>query len=178
MKHFSIVVAVDEAMGIGLKGTLPWRLSRDMQHFKDITIPCRAVGKTNAVIMGRKTWASLPDKYRPLPGRLNVVLTKQCDFVVPEGVLCADSLEGALLQIDQLSNIADIFLIGGGVVFVEGLQHPLCQKLFLTCIESNFHCDVFFPAIPSSYVLVSKEPPLQEAGVPFYFCEYHMNPKG
>ena len=75
MKPFSIVVAIDRAGGIGREGKLPWNLPADMARFKEIT---QGEGG-NAVIMGRKTWDSIPEKFQPLPGRLNVVLTRRQD---------------------------------------------------------------------------------------------------
>ncbi|MDE2222506.1 MAG: dihydrofolate reductase, partial [Candidatus Omnitrophica bacterium] len=73
MKNFSIVVAFDSTYGIGKDGRLPWRLAADLKRFKEITMEDGAA-RPNAVIMGRKTWESIPDRFRPLPGRVNVIL--------------------------------------------------------------------------------------------------------
>ena len=82
MIKFSLVVAMDEERGIGKQGTLAWRLPADLKHFKEITTEVKDMKKQNAVIMGRKTWESLPEKFRPLPQRLNIVVTTQPNYVL------------------------------------------------------------------------------------------------
>ena len=86
-RSFSVVVAATSAGGIGMKGKLPWRLPGDMAFFKRVTSSVADIGKRNAVIMGRRTWASIPAKFRPLPARLNVVLSRSADVreCVPQG---------------------------------------------------------------------------------------------
>ena len=77
-RTFSVIVAAaSTSMGIGKQGKLPWRLSADMAHFKDVTSTTSSALKRNAVIMGRATWESIPPRFRPLPSRLNVVLSRQ-----------------------------------------------------------------------------------------------------
>lgn len=76
---YSIVVAATRSGGIGLDGKIPWRLPKDMAFFKSVTSATADASKMNAVIMGRRTWASLPPKFRPLKGRLNVVLSRSAD---------------------------------------------------------------------------------------------------
>src|SRR5262249_730757 len=100
-KPFSIVVAFDSSYGIGKNGQLPWKLPADLKRFKEVTSTHKDPTKLNAVIMGRKTWESLPASFRPLPGRVNMVLSKQAELSLPAGVLLAPSLENAL---DQLSS--------------------------------------------------------------------------
>lgn len=172
MKHFSIVVAMDEKRGIGKAGGLPWRLSRDMQRFKDVTITVRAAGTVNAVIMGRKTWESLPVRYRPLPGRLNVVLSSDKQYPLPSGSLLAGSLDEALRVLWSRADVAEVFVIGGGILFDLAIAHPACQCLFVTHIQSDKGCDVFFPKIPPQFQCVSKSENLEELGETFCFCDY------
>ena len=77
MRNFSLVVAATEPeFGIGLDGSIPWRIPEDLKFFKETTTFTKDESKQNAVIMGRKTWESIPSKYRPLPSRLNIVLTR------------------------------------------------------------------------------------------------------
>ena len=139
---FSIIAAVDKKLGIGLKNALPWRLKGDMDHFKQITVNT-ASDKQNAVIMGSNTWASLPEKFRPLPERLNVVLSWQ-PLDLPAGVLFGSSLDNALEQLSNRADINEVFVIGGARVYAEAINHPACVKIYLTEIDSVFECDTFF----------------------------------
>ncbi|KAE9586633.1 putative dihydrofolate reductase, Thymidylate synthase [Lupinus albus] len=81
MRTYQVVVAATRDMGIGKDGILPWRLPSDLKYFKEITTTTADPGKKNAVVMGRKSWESIPLAYKPLPGRLNVVLTRSGSIV-------------------------------------------------------------------------------------------------
>jgi dihydrofolate reductase len=100
-------------------GKIPWKSSRDMEWFKDHT-----TGGT--IIMGRKTWESLPPKFRPLPNRESIVLTSDANYALPEGVLKASSLEVAI----ALATRSEVFLIGGESVWIQGL--PLASRALIT----------------------------------------------
>ena len=152
MKKFSIIVAFDEARGIGKAGLLPWHLPADLKHFKEITTAPQGAA-SNVVIMGRKTWESIPDKFRPLPGRLNVVITSQPGYVLPQGVSRASSLDHALEMVcaHEDKKFGEIFVIGGAQVFLEAIHHSLCQRIYLTRIQGRYDCDVFFPEIPKKF---------------------------
>jgi len=172
MKEFSIIVAIDEKSGIGKSGELPWRLSRDMQRFKDLTMICLQKGKMNALIMGRKTWDSLPERFRPLPGRLNLVLSSQKDLLLPSGVLCSSSLEQALQELKSREEVGNIFVIGGGRVFAEAIGRADCKYLYITHIAADFLCDVYFPIIPDRFFLEKRSELLEEDGIMFRFVDY------
>ena len=174
MKKFSIIVAVDEKMGIGKCNALPWRLSGDMQHFKDVTLPC-ACGQRNAVIMGRKTWESLPERYRPLPGRLNVVLSVTSTSLWLPGVVGASSLEQALELLSGMNDVADIFVIGGGRVFAQAIQHRDCNRIYLTRIKGDFSCDVFFPSLTPNFRLTRSSEEFEEGAVRFVFYDFEKS---
>ena len=167
MKGFSIIVALDEAHGIGKGGLLPWHLPADLAHFKKITTASHG-GRKNVVIMGRKTWESIPDKFKPLPGRLNVIITGQADYLLPSGVGRASSLETALLEYCS-KDFGEVFVIGGAKVFVEAILHPLCEKLYLTLIYGKFDADVFFPEIPPSFKPAGSSEKTQENEKTFSF---------
>src|ERR1700733_8282193 len=98
MDMFDIVVACDINRGIGYNNTLPWRLSGDMKHFRNLTSTTSDPSKQNAVIMGRKTWQSLPESNRPLPKRFNIVLSRQ-DLAVPAEARFAHSFDEALSHV-------------------------------------------------------------------------------
>ncbi len=159
MKKFSIIVAVDTAMGVGKDGGLPWHFSEDMKYFKAVTTAEYAVGEQNVVIMGRKTWESLPEKYRPLSGRINVVISSNKDYPLPQGALSFPSIESALAYAETKKG--KVFVIGGAKIFAQTIGHVQCEELFLTKIDKDFSCDVFFPTIPHSFerkeILASKE---------------------
>ncbi len=164
MQGFSIIVAVDDKMGIGRGNAIPWRLPSDMKHFKDVTTASYVPEAQNVVIMGRKTWESLPSKFRPLPDRVNVVITSQADYVLPQGVMAFSSLDEALNFFDSRIKIdcGEVFVIGGAQVYAEAIQHSFCQKLYVTHVAGDHSCDVRFPAIPSSFICVEKKTFLKE----------------
>ena len=157
MKRFDIVVAADERRGIAAGGDLPWHLPGDLAHFKRITSEAPA-GTRNAVIMGRKTWESIPPKFRPLPRRLNVVLTRRADYAVPAGVLVAPDLDAALAAVsegDQANDVARVFVVGGGQVYAEAIASPACERVYITRVLARYDCDTFFPAFEADYQLES-----------------------
>ena len=164
MKNFSIISAMDENRGIGKNNALPWHLSADLKHFAEIT-------KGGVVIMGRKTWESLPEPYRPLPGRLNIVVSRSPQDL-PEGTLLAHSLDEALTLGDQAAPEKKIFVIGGATLYAEAIQHPACEELLLTEIQGTFDCDAFFPSIPSEFKKRQEAEIEEENGIRFSFVRY------
>ncbi len=144
-RSFHIIVATDLARGIGHNGQMPWQLPEDLRHFREITATAE-VPKQNVVIMGRKTWESLPASFRPLPSRMNVVLTSDLTYPLPEGVMRMSSLEAALDWAETQSNVDQVFVMGGGQLYAEAIQHPGFDRLYLTLIAQLFDCDTFFPA--------------------------------
>ena len=142
MRSFSIVVAFDESGGIGIKGKLPWHLPADLKYFKKITTHVRGPEHINAVIMGRITWESIPSEFRPLPGRINVILSRNRSLQKPEDVLLADSLNASLEDLDQgsyQSQVENVYVIGGQQIFKDAVVHPLCQKIYVTRILKSFN---------------------------------------
>ena len=171
MKSFGIVVAFDSRYGIGKNGQLPWHLPKDLKRFKEITAHVADSGKKNAVIMGRKTWESLPSKFCPLPGRLNLVLSKTGGLNLSADVLCASSLQDALTQLSS-SEIENIFVIGGAQIYKETIVHPCCQKLYITHVQGDFGCDAFFPPISNQFFPIHASEDYQENGINFQFSDY------
>lgn len=139
----SFVVAVARNGVIGREGGLPWHISSDLKRFKEITM-----GKP--VIMGRKTWESLPRK--PLPGRRNIVITQQKGYVA-EGADVAESPEAALLMVPDAPEVA---VIGGGEIY--RLFWPLVDRLYLTEVDLAVDGDTYFPTVdPAEWREVSRE---------------------
>ncbi|VAX35474.1 Dihydrofolate reductase [hydrothermal vent metagenome] len=175
MKNLNIIVAIDIERGIGKAGDMPWRLPGELKHFKEVTTQTSSDKKQNAVIMGRKTWESIPEKFRPLPNRLNIVLTRNQEYEVPEGVCSADSLEKALNVLESVElkdKVESIFVIGGQQVFEEALKYSQCQKLYITHIQKNFSCDTFFPPFENSFERESFSSCHNENSCTYYFTEY------
>lgn len=132
---FSIVAAVDSEQGIGRKGKLPWHIPEDLAFFKKLTTG-------GVVIMGRKTWDSLPDSVRPLPNRINVVLSRERGLQLP-GAEVVDFLDTALMRHSDKK----VFVIGGGSVWdwiFKGHLFRFCSHVYLTRVQGKFKCDTFF----------------------------------
>lgn len=136
-----VVAACKQTRGIGQAGSLPWRLKGDMAFFKQLTRSTSDPLKRNAVIMGRKTWQSIPPKFRPLDDRLNVVLSRnpamKHELQIPDKVLVAESLEQALELLSDScelgSGVETVYVIGGGSVYAEALNlRDACGKIHLT----------------------------------------------
>ena len=128
MSEISLIVAVDEEGGMGFNNTLPWRLPADLAHFKAVTL-----GKP--IIMGRKTYDSIG---RPLPGRLNIVLSRRA--VEIPGVTVVSTWDDALLL---TQDAPEVMVIGGAELFKLALEQA--STLYLTQIYHVFKTDVFFP---------------------------------
>ncbi|EDQ85589.1 uncharacterized protein MONBRDRAFT_29079 [Monosiga brevicollis MX1] len=141
----ALVVAATKAGGIGHQGQLPWHLKADMQHFRDITTKTEQPAAINAVIMGRKTFESIPDKFRPLHGRLNVVLSTQKPATLnyPPGVLVASSLQEAFEFLDISPEVIETaYIIGGASVYNEALAKPeYSHYIFMTKVHKDVLCD-------------------------------------
>ncbi|XP_028061191.1 diaminopimelate decarboxylase 2, chloroplastic-like [Camellia sinensis] len=157
-RTYQVVVAATQNMGIGKDGKLPWKLPSDLKIFKDVTLTTSDPVKKNAVIMGRKTWESIPLEHRPLPGRLNVVLTRSgsFDIATAENVVICGSI-GSALELLAASpyclSIEKVFVIGGGQILREALNAPGCDAIHITEIETNIECDTFIPAVDMSVFL-------------------------
>lgn len=155
MQPFSIVVAVDAQLGIGKTGALPWRLKEDMKHFKELTTG----DGNNMVVMGRKTWESIPEKFRPLPNRINVVVSRTMQ-AGPGDFSVARSLDDALGYLSGRT-----FVIGGGEIYKEAIGHPACAELWITRVGASFDCDVTFPRYEDRFRLESVAGRFTENGV-------------
>jgi dihydrofolate reductase len=144
---------------IGNNNALPWHLPEDMAHFKRTTLGC-------PVIMGRKTWESLPARFRPLPGRLNVVLTRQPNWSAL-GALCAHSLPEACALCPENS---DVWVIGGAELYVQAL--PLACSAVITEIDASFKGDAFAPQFGPEWREATRERHVSTTGLKFSFVTY------
>lgn len=151
----SSVVAVTPSWGIGCGGTLPWthagkQLPADVAYFKKVTSQTTDANKMNAVVMGRDTWNSIPTKYKPLPGRLNIIISTTLPVSLEkelENVLVAGSFSDALRRLSEISRLRDtierIVVIGGVRLFEESFFHPWFDTLHLTQVQEDFPSDTF-----------------------------------
>lgn len=175
MTPFSIVVAMDQKQGIGRDGHLPWHLKCDLRHFKEITTKTRDKDKRNAVIMGRKTWDSLPAQFRPLPNRVNIVITGNDNLKFPQGVLRAGGLEQALELLTKgvlSKTVEGVYVIGGAQIFRQAIVREECRKIYLTQILHSFDCDTFFPPFTEQFQQAANSPRYVENDISCLFAEY------
>ena len=147
---------------IGVNNALPWHLPEDMAHFKRNTLGC-------PVIMGRKTWDSLPPKFRPLPGRLNVVVTRQTGWKA-EGAVVAHSLEAACAACPADSTA---WVIGGAELYALAL--PLAGTAIVTELDADFEGDAFAPQFGPEWVQTARESHVSSTGLNFSFVTYQKS---
>ena len=144
---------------IGNNNAMPWHLPEDLAHFKKLTLG-------SPVIMGRKTWDSLPTKFRPLPGRTNVVITRQTGWQA-EGAQTAGSLIDAL-ALCQLAS--DVWIIGGAQIYAQA--EPLASRIEVTHIDKIYQGDAFAPTLGSQWQESQKEAHVSSTGLNFSFITY------
>ncbi|KAL6150215.1 hypothetical protein ACJQWK_00421 [Exserohilum turcicum] len=166
----TLILAATPSLGIGNAGTLPWPLlKKEMGFFARVTrrtTPSAPVDdacrKINAVLMGRKTWESIPFKFRPLKDRINVVITSKPEELASqldtktdvEGPITCSGILDALAQLERPDKsslpspdleIDHVYVIGGASIYDTALQLPQTKRVLLTKIEHDFECDTFFP---------------------------------
>lgn len=158
----TLIAAVARNGVIGIDNHLPWHLPADLTHFKTLTL-----GQT--VIMGRKTWESLPDKFRPLPGRRNIVVTRDAAYHAA-GATVAASLPAAI----SAASSGEAFVIGGAELYAAAL--PLADRLQLTEIDAAFDGDTHFPAFDrGQWQETARETHRDAAGFGYAFVTYQRN---
>jgi dihydrofolate reductase len=154
----SIIVAVSEDLGIGKDNELLWKISEDLKRFKRLTTG-------NAVIMGKKTWESLPRK--PLPGRKNIVLTDNRMEII-EHAVTAYSLDDAL---SKCKADEEIFIIGGGSIYRQFM--PFADRLYITHVHRKAPADIYFPEIdPEIWEETEKEEFIDNQDIPYTYTIY------
>jgi dihydrofolate reductase/thymidylate synthase len=187
MKPFAVVVAAatKSSNGIGIDGKIPWHIPADLKFFQGLTSHSDP-NMINAVVMGRKTWESLPPKYRPLKNRLNVVITRhpnaRTEYCLPDEVVVADSLSRALILLansEDYPTLEKVFIIGGESIYREALGLSQCVKIYLTeILSAHIRADTFFPVIPANqFRLTSRSPIHYHDEIPYRFTEYESYPE-
>lgn len=155
MTEVVVIAAVAKNRVIGKDNQLIWNIPDDMAHFKALT-------SGHTVIMGRKTWESLPPRFRPLPGRRNIVISRQADYAAP-GAEVADSLENAL---KMASTVALAFVIGGEQIYRQAMA--VADRLEITEVDLEPEGDAWFPEIAP----VEWKKEAQTDGAGFSFVTY------
>ncbi len=148
---------------IGHHNTLPWHLPEDLAHFKQTTLG-------QPVIMGRKTWESLPQKFRPLPGRTNIVVTRQQDWHA-DGALVAHSMLQAL---ELCPPDTQAWVIGGAEVYAQAM--PLANTAVVTEIDADFEGDAFAPTFDSNWQETARVSGVAANGLPYHFVTLQRQP--
>ena len=164
-----IIVATDKNFGIGKEGTLPWQLTKEMKYFRKTTTETVDKSKENMVIMGRTTWESISEKYRPLIDRRNVVLTTKKNYK-GKGAHIAHSFKDALKFADK--DIETVFIIGGSSVYYDIIADPALTGIYLTRILDCYDSDTFFPEIPKKFSKITEIKKEEEGGVEFKYFLY------
>ncbi len=144
---------------IGKDGAMPWHLPEDLAHLKRTTLGC-------PVIMGRRTWDSIPARFRPLPGRDNIVVTRQPDWN-EIGAQRGSNLREALQKCD---NAGQVWVIGGAQIYAQAL--PLADEVVVTEIDADFDGDAFAPALGPEWREVAREAHVAASGLPYAFIRY------
>lgn len=150
---------------IGYEGTMPWTLPEDLAHFKATTLG-------SAVIMGRSTWSSLPENVRPLPGRQNIVLSRDPVFAAP-GAYLSKSLPAAISRAAFLAPEADtVWVIGGGAIYLQAIG--LADEIIVTEIDKEFRGDTFSPGVGPRFTEDGETPEWRTsaAGLRYRFRRY------
>ena len=156
----SIIAAVAKNRVIGKDNALLWHLPDDMRHFRETT-------RGRPVIMGRKTWESLLEAFRPLFGRHNIVISRNTAYEAP-GATLAGSLDEA---IEAAGNVSEIFVIGGETLYQQAI--PVAQRLYITEIDQDFAGDAYFPEFSrKDWVEASKTGLNTHSGLEFSFVLY------
>lgn len=152
---------------IGVGGAMPWHLPEDLAHFREVT-------RGSAVIMGRRTWDSLPERFRPLPGRHNIVLTRCLEWRAL-GAEPAPSLEAALARVPAGG---DVWVIGGAEVFRRAVA--FADQVVRTDIDRTFDGDVVAPALGPGWRPAGCDPDLgwhlSATGLRYRFCTFFRDP--
>lgn len=176
---FFVIAAMCKNTGIGYMNRLPWRLKNELAFFNDMTTKTNDKSLKNIVIMGRKTWSSIPAKYRPLKDRTNVVLSRTVSTIEDRESVdhIFSSLPDALEGVSQLRNKGQVWIVGGQSIYQEALRLPQCKRIYLTKIDKEFQCDTFFPEIDETIYKLSDNPDVpegdqEEDGVRYKFTVY------
>jgi len=179
MKKFSIILAVDNENWLWKNWGLSWDIPDDRSYFKNVTTRTKNHKKQNAVVMGRKTWDSLPKKFRPLPLRLNCVLSRSYeDEVIWESwEIKFSETKKCMEYLSKRDDIENIFIIWWAEIYNQVLSSPCLEKAYVTRIYEKYHCDVFFDGLPVVFEEVSRSPVKTHEDIEYEYYVYKRKKK-
>ena len=170
---FDMILAADEKNWIWKKWDLAWKIKSDMKYFRNITTMTNNVWKKNAVVMWYNTWLSIPEKYRPLPDRLNCILTRDLNWKInTQESVFFQNFNDCLEFLSKNQDLENIFIIGWASVYNQLLNNDNLSKIYLTKIYWDFDCDVFFDWIPKNFKKISETEKQEEDWIIFSFNVY------
>lgn len=163
-------VASNGVIGSTITNDLLWKIPEDMQRFKSLTTR----KPRTPIIMGSKTYLSIPPQYRPLPDRINIVVTSKGKTEELMDVVVADSINMAIEVADYHAVDCDIFVAGGGTIYAQAMELKLYDELEITHVLKDFEGDVFFPAIDLDIWKEADKSDIKETkgGLQYYFARY------
>jgi dihydrofolate reductase len=148
---------------IGKDGKMPWHLPEDLAHFKRVTLGA-------PVIMGRKTWESLPVRFRPLPRRTNIVISRQSDFLAGQTGIDLQAVPSLQAALSMACQHDEVWIIGGAQIYAQAL--PLANKIIVTHIDAAFEGDAFAPTLGHEWRETQRESHATADGLRFAFVTY------
>ncbi len=157
--QISMIFARAENGVIGKDNTIPWHLPEDLARFKQLT-------QGHPVIMGRKTWDSLPPRFRPLPGRKNVVITRQKNWSA-DGAFAASSLDAAIAL---CSEAPEVWVLGGAQIYAQA--EVIAHRTEVTVIHQDFEGDAYAPPLASNWIEAARESHVSTNGLAYSFISY------
>ena len=160
MSKISIIVAASNNLVIGKDNDLPWSLPSDLKNFKKVT-------EGSFVIMGRKCWESIPEKFRPLPKRDNIVITRNSEYDAV-GAAVINDLDTIIKVFKNDGENGEVFIIGGAEIYKKTFEHA--DKLYLTQVLADVEGDVFLEGLDyKKWMLIETSPDMEENGFKFVF---------
>lgn len=179
----NLILAVDDKNWIWKNQQLPWNIPTDLKYFKEKTSQTEDLAKLNAVIMWRKTWESIPKKFKPLSDRINCIITKSIKTndtwsEIDNFTLYFNSIEKCLSELEGKENLENIFIIGWASLYNDFLKWKLLEfvdKIYLTKVKWDFNCDKIFSWIPENFIVEKYSEDFEENWFVFSFWEYKKN---
>lgn len=170
----SIILASDSDGWIWRNNNLAWNIPLDIKYFKDTTSNTKDLAKHNAVIMWRKTWESIPSKFRPLKNRINCILSRTLKVESKESkindfTLYFNSIDSCLEELRNKDNLENIFIIWWASLYNQILKYDKLSKIYLTKVFWSYDCDVFFDWIPDNFQMTSESELKQDNWIEFKF---------